>query len=108
MNSSPGRSEDHTTGVNGVKDIDSPAEMALYDINDDCLLIIFRMLSLDDLLWVADTCSRFRTLAVKVFTLTHSRVAVDFNTWYNDDTKTFNMLHKTSNEIWQFNDWRVM
>lgn len=69
--------------------------MALYDINDDCLLKIFRMLSLDDLLWVADTCSRFRALAVRAFTLSHSRRRIDFNEWYNDETETFDMLQIT-------------
>lgn len=66
--------------------------MAFYDINDDCLLKIFRMLSLDDLLWVADTCSRFRALAVRAFKLSHSRRYIDFNEWCNVETKTFDML----------------
>lgn len=42
-------------------------QLLLADINDDCLLHIFKTLDLADLINIAETCIRFKTLACSVF-----------------------------------------
>lgn len=55
-------------------------EMSLAQLNDDCLITIFRMLSLNDLNAITDTCSRFRDIATSVFALQHR--TIDLNAMF--------------------------
>lgn len=79
-------------GQTDVQQDISMAESTLVDLNDDCLLEIFRMLSPDDLLSINDTCSRFRTLTVPAVTLKYGDTTINLNTWYIDEHSKFNIL----------------
>lgn len=55
-------------------------EITVLSLNDDCLIEIFRLLSLPDFLSLFDTCKRFRSIAAQTFPLIHKKV--DLNTIY--------------------------
>lgn len=74
----------------------STAGPALNDLNDECLLKVFRMLSLNDVTSIYDTCSRFRTLAMNAFTSDYSQNTLDLNKWYIDEQSKFNMVQISS------------
>lgn len=86
-------SSDSSTGVNNGE---STTETALHDLNNDCLLEIFRMLSQDDLLSVYDTCCRFRVLAANAFSLGYSHSTVHLNQWDRHEQKQKKVLQIAS------------
>lgn len=61
----------------------------ILDLNDDCLCEIFRLLSPPDLLFIADTCSRFRFNAEKAVARSHGDI--DLSTWSPAKRNTLDM-----------------
>lgn len=63
----------------------------LQDMNDDCLVEIFKHLSVRRLADVASTCTRFRTIARKVFSLRHKsncvEIEIEDTYYYPKDAK---------------------
>lgn len=49
------------------------ADHTILDLNNDCLIELFRLLPVSDLCSVSDTCSRFRAIAQTAFALNHKR-----------------------------------
>lgn len=77
--SSQGAAAENENAIATVKSkpYEGVEEMSLVQLNDDCLITVFRMLSMDDLTSISDTCSRFRAIASFVFELEHR--IVDLN-----------------------------
>lgn len=62
---------------------DEPVEITnITDINDDCLEHIFKKLSFDDLLNVADSCKRLKNAARLAFTSKYGRHMVRINGYF--------------------------